>query len=195
MFIELTDILRCPEPHAEQFVVLIPGEMTDRSVRTGTLGCPVCQREYPIRDGIVCFAAPPADFPAPGSSLDPVAIQAFLGLGGPGGYVGLVGPGPSVGAALITAMPGVHFIGVNPSPPAAELPRLSLVTAAGIPVKARSLRGVVLWGDFAGDPAWLAEAGRVVLPGLRVVGQGPVPEGAALEVLASAEGWWVAQRQ
>ena len=51
VFIELTDLLRCPEPHEEQFLVLLPDQMQDRSVRSGKLGCPVCHREYRIVDG------------------------------------------------------------------------------------------------------------------------------------------------
>jgi hypothetical protein len=41
MFIELTDHLRCPADHAESYLVLLPEEMRERSVRTGRLGCPV----------------------------------------------------------------------------------------------------------------------------------------------------------
>jgi hypothetical protein len=40
----------------------------------------------------------------------------------------------------------------------------------------------------------VAEAARVVLPGLRVVGQGAARALAALDLLAEADGWWVAQR-
>jgi hypothetical protein len=39
------------------------------------------------------------------------------------------------------------------------------------------------------------EAARATLPGLRVVGQGPEPELPELELLASAEGHWVAARR
>jgi len=56
------------------------------------------------------------------------------------------------------------------------------------------MRGVVLGPGYAGDPHWVAEAARVLLPGLRVVGEGPDPAGGALEVAASAEGVWVAVR-
>ena len=33
MFIELTDYLRCPADHAESYLVLLPDEMQERSVR------------------------------------------------------------------------------------------------------------------------------------------------------------------
>ena len=51
MFIELTDHLRCTANHAEQYLVLLPDTMADRSVQAGELGCPVCHRAYRIADG------------------------------------------------------------------------------------------------------------------------------------------------
>jgi uncharacterized protein YbaR (Trm112 family) len=194
MFIELTDILRCPEPHDEAYLVLIPDEMAERSVRTGRLGCPVCHREYLIHQGVADFgdAAPPADLPSP--AIGPEALAAFLGLGGPGGYVGIVGGDLEVGKELVQVVPGVHFVLINPPPGDDELPMLSLLRAGSIPIKSRSLRGVVLLSPFAEAAGWRSEAARVLLPGLRVAGQGTPPEEAALDVLASADGWWVAQR-
>jgi hypothetical protein len=56
------------------------------------------------------------------------------------------------------------------------------------------MRAVVLGAPYGGDPEWVAEAARVVLPGLRVVGHGEAPAVAALDLLAGADGWWVAQR-
>ena len=193
MFIELTDILRCPEPHDEQFVVLIPDAMAGRSVQTGRLGCPVCHREYHIRDGVAVFA----EVRSTGSAepdIEPEAVAAFLGLGGPGGYVGMVGGSSALGLRLVEAIPAVHFVAINPPPGSTESPMLSLLRAGAIPIKSRSLRGVVLLAPFASDPAWRKEAGRVLLPGLRIVGQGKTPEQEGLEVLASAGGWWVAQK-
>ena len=195
MFIELTDILRCPQPHEEQYLVLIPDEMVERSIRSGRLGCPVCHREYPIRDGVVEFTdGEPAAIDHRDLGLEAGALAAFLGLSGPGGYVGLVGASATLGAELISEVPGVHFVGVNPPARSSELTMLSLVRAGSIPVKSRALRGVVLLGPYAAVPSWRDEAARVVLPGLRVVGQGGPPDQAGLEVLASAGGWWVTQK-
>src|SRR2546430_5953774 len=103
MHIELTEMLRCPEPHREEMLVLSTGEVKDRMVRSGILGCPVCHKEYPISRGIVNFRrsharvskdesgprpayAPPSPLP----SADAASLQALLELSGPGGYVVLV---------------------------------------------------------------------------------------------------------
>src|SRR6266550_4053118 len=100
MHIELTEMLRCPEPHREEFLVLSTGEMSGRMVRAGLVGCPVCQTEYEIADGVVDFrgtgkgkGAPPLTLPPSRShvSPDPQTLQALLDLSGPGGYVVLLG--------------------------------------------------------------------------------------------------------
>lgn len=56
MHIELTEMLRCPEPHDLDVLVLSTGEMMGRMVRSGIVGCPVCRKEYPIIKGVVDFS-------------------------------------------------------------------------------------------------------------------------------------------
>ena len=38
---------------------------------------------------------------------------------------------------------------------------------------------------------WIAEAARVVLPGLRIVGEGSNPSDDVIDLMANAEGVWV----
>jgi len=195
VFIELTDHLRCPADHAEQYLVLLPDQIVERSVVAGQLGCPVCGRTYPVREG-VGELGDAAVVPRPEAPLDPAAMHVLLGLSGPGGYAALVGSAAAAWRGLAEHNPGVALIAVNP--PAAihdAAPALSVLRAPLIPLKARSLRGVVLGPEFAADPFWIREAARVTLPGLRVVGNGPSPALEDLEQLATAEGWWVASRR
>src|ERR1041385_6488587 len=163
-------MLRCPEPHADGFMVLSTGEMLGRMVRSGIAGCSVCHREYVIKEGVVLFgeAAPPAT-PHPAPRTDAATLQALLDLSGPGGYVVLVGSAARHAAGLAALMAGVHFIGVNAPPDVAELPVLSLVRAtAVIPLRQTIAGGVVIGPDLA-RPPWLAEGRRVLLPGRRWV--------------------------
>ena len=53
MFVELVDLLRCPRPHEDTWLVAAAEAMSGRHIVRGTLGCPVCEAEYPIRDGVV----------------------------------------------------------------------------------------------------------------------------------------------
>jgi hypothetical protein len=54
---------------------------------------------------------------------------------------------------------------------------------------------VVLGQPYGGDPAWVQEAARVVLPGLRVVGEGTDPDPETIDLMASAGEVWVGTRR
>jgi uncharacterized protein YbaR (Trm112 family) len=190
MFIELTDHLRCPTDHDESFLVLLPDEMEGRSVRTGQLGCPVCGRTYAIHEGIVQLG----DAPEPtvtDTRLDAEGLTALAGLHGSGGYFALVGTLGSLAEEMLVVNPGVSLIAVNPPAGVVDSPGVSVIRSARIPLKTRSMRGVALGRPYADDPYWISEAARVVLPGLRIVGEGADPPADVIELMASAEGVWV----
>jgi hypothetical protein len=194
MFIELTDHLRCPRDHPEAYLVLLPDEVSGRGVRSGQLGCPICGAMFRVSDGVAELDAP-APGPA-GPVLPAEAAHALLGLTGPGGYVVLAGSAAEGWRELAELNPGVAMVAVNPPAELADSPPvLSVVRAPIIPLKARSMRGVVLGGTLGSDREWVQDAARVTLPGLRVVGQGPEPPVPELELLASADGYWVAARR
>src|SRR3982751_5165107 len=113
MFIELTDHLRCPEDHEESFLVLLPDQMDGRSVITGQLGCPVCGRTYPVKDGILDLGDAPAETPA-ATRLTADALGALAGLSGPGGYFSLVGQPASLWREFQEENPGVALVAINP---------------------------------------------------------------------------------
>jgi uncharacterized protein YbaR (Trm112 family) len=190
MFIELTDHLRCPEDHEESFLVLLPDQMDGRSVITGHLGCPVCGRTYSVKEGILELGGAPGGLTGE-TRLTADALTALAGLSGPGGYFALVGPLGSLATAFHEANPGVALVAVNPPGDVADAPGISVIRAPLIPLKSRSMRGVALGRPLADDPFWRGEASRVVLPGLRIVGEGAEPADDVIELMASAEGVWV----
>src|SRR5207244_5859727 len=136
-------MLRCPEPHDEAFLVMSTGEMLGRMVRSGLLGCPVCQREYPIVKGIVRFSGSreqgPGSLTSSGTDrvpVDPQTLQALLDLSGPGGYVVLLGTAARHAVGLASVMGGLHFVGVNAPGDVEELPVLSLLDCeARVPLR------------------------------------------------------------
>ena len=195
MFIELTDHLRCPEPHPEAFLVLIPGTMQGRQVVGGLLGCPVCQAEYPIRGGLVEFGvvAPPPAMPGP-TLPEAAGLLAFLGLEGPGGYVALVGAAALEAVPLAALLPGVHLALVNPPAGTVPSPIASVLHAPRFPLKQRSLRGAVVSAPWALAPGWNDAVADAVLPGLRAAGEGEPPAVPGFELLGTAGGWWVGRR-
>lgn len=190
MFIELTDHLRCPADHEESYLVLLPGRMEGRSVREGRLGCPVCGRTYSLVEGVLDLGG---DVPQPPAStlLEPEPLTALVGLSGPGGYLVLVGRPAGRWREVAELNPGVALVAVNPGPEVVDAPGISLLRGGSLPLKSRSMRGVVLGSPYGSDPRWVTDGARVVLPGLRVAGEGRVPESAAIDLMATAGGVWV----
>jgi uncharacterized protein YbaR (Trm112 family) len=191
VFIELTDHLRCPADHDESYLVLLPERMEGRSVRSGQLGCPVCGRTYQVVDGVFQAGDPPMLPESRAATLDADGLDALTGLGGPGGYMALVGRVAALWREFADLNPGVALVAINPEPEVPDATGISVIRSARIPLKSRSMRSAVLGRGYAEDPFWIEEAARVVLPGLRVVGEGKVPEGDTIDLMASAGGVWV----
>ena len=200
MHIELTEMLRCPEDHREEFLVLSTGEMSGRMVRGGVVGCPVCHREYEVVEGIVDFTGAgsreqgteaAADSPAP----DAQTLQALLDLSGPGGYVLLLGSAARSAVGLAGLVGGIHFVGVNAPADVEELPMLSLLRSdARIPLRQAVVRGAVVGRDRA-TPAWCAEALRVLLRGRRLVVENESWDVPGATRLAAGQGLWVGEKR
>jgi uncharacterized protein YbaR (Trm112 family) len=212
MHIELTEMLRCPEAHPLDVLVLSTGEMIGRMVRSGVVGCPVCRKEYPITKGVVDFSGrgtgeggrvhqssdephasvPPSPFPLPRESQ---TLQALLDLSGPGGFVVLLGDATRHAPGLAGLMGGIHFVGVDPPVDMEESLVLSLLRAPGmIPLRPAMARGVVAGADRAGA-AWLEEAQRVLLRGRRfLVEREDVEPPAGINRLAVGQGLWAGEK-
>ena len=119
MFIELVDSLRCLTPHEDTWLVAGVTRMDGRHIIDGTLGCPVCRREYPIVHGVAWFSvsAPEA---APSlttvvSSADERRVAragALLGLSDAGGIVTLAGSWIDVADAVADFGAG-HVVVLN----------------------------------------------------------------------------------
>lgn len=203
MFIELLDVLRCVRPHEDAWLVGSFDALVDRHIIRGTLGCPVCSAEYPIRNGVVHFAgadAPvtggetvraqtEADAPEPESAL---RLAALLGLAEPGGIAVLTGRWAGALEQIEVVAPGVLVLVVNP---AASLPPLASAVTTGLvlPMAAGSVRAVALdSGTGAVVPG--SEAVRVLKPAGRLIAPVAVPVPEGVTEIARDEHDWVAQR-
>lgn len=195
MFIELAEFLRCPVGHdPEPYLVLLADEMAGRQVTRGNVACPTCRREYPIVDGVVQFGAGDTT-PDPAALPDVGAIQALLGLGGPGGYVVLLGSAAAAAGGLAARMPGIHFVAINaPATGESLTVRSDLIHPRVIPLRTSMARGVVV-GQEHSTERWLAEAARLVLRGLRlIVLTEHVPDIPRISQLAVGRGMWVGEK-
>ncbi len=193
MFIELTDHLKCIADHAEQFVVLLPDRMDGRRVMAGTVGCPVCGTVVPVVEGEMDFGGPIAPM-AGQTSLTAETIVTFLGLDGPGGFIAIVGGAGESAAGVSSLMPGARLVLVNPPPGVTGSETTSVVRAGRLPIKASSMRGVVVSADHGADPAWVTAAVEAGLPGNRVVVESTLSPPDHLEVLARTDHLWVARK-
>ena len=133
MFIELTDLLRCPNPHDESFLVLLPDKMDGRSVRTGQLGCPVCGRTFELVEGVFDAGGAPPDLRGT-TGLTGENLSVLMGLSGPGGYVALVGPVASLWQEVAALNPGVALVAINPPKPVTDSAGVSVVRGGMIPI-------------------------------------------------------------
>ncbi len=210
MFIELTDHLKCPSDHPEQFLVLLPEVMDGRRVMRGEMGCPVCGKVVTLREGVLDFGRDDGQDPAEtgqgggGETSAPLSAEAalaLLGIEGPGGYLLLVDQATQLAPEVETLLPGVGLVLLNPPVPLVLSEwshpgsiAISIIRSPRMPIKSSSMRGAVIGGDSARDPVWVTEAGRAVLPGLRVVGTGPVLPEMPFEILAETPGCWVGRR-
>ena len=187
MHIELTDHLRCPEPHDEAFLVLLPGRMDGRRVLAGELGCPICQWTTRWDDGVPDFGG--GVVAAGDPPCDAEAVVAMLGIEGAGGWMALAGTLAALAPEVSALLPGVGVVAINPPLTMRPDDGVQLLRSDRWPIKQHALRGVAL-GE--GVDTWRRQALGSVLPGLRGMGVGSVPEeGVGRELLAEAGGLWV----
>ena len=190
MFIPLVDVLRCPNAHEETWLVASIDRADDRDIRAGTLGCPICTAEYPIRDGVVIFdeAVPPPPYRAP-SEEDAVRLAAALDLTDARMTAVLQGDW-GAHAPIIVGMSPVQLILVNPPDGIASGDGVSIVRA----VSASLARGSVDAAAFDGSasPAMIASLVASVRLGGRLVAPASIamPDGAT--ELVRDDDIWVA---
>ena len=201
MFIELAEVLDCPDCVAAAGLVAFVARAEARRVLEGRLGCPLCEVEVPVRDGEMRFdlsraerrvgGSAPAVQPAPAASTPGPAAEAalrlaaLLGVADRPGAVVLLGPDVAAHAARLARMGDrIEVIAWLAGATGEAAPAGVDVLAAGVnplrgaapdgwPVRSDSLHGIALAGPLGLD---LAEAARCLRPGARLVVAPPAPE-------------------
>ncbi|MBA3644813.1 MAG: hypothetical protein H0W63_01415 [Gemmatimonadaceae bacterium] len=195
MFIELVELLRCIRAHDESWLVASIDELHERSIRRGTLGCPVCQAEYRIIDGTADFSGATASAVPAAETLNSyeVALRAgaFLGLADSAGTV-ILGGSWAAGASTLAESTGARAFTANAMTDA-EQPGVGRILVQNIfPFAIASCAGIALDATF--DDRAVEGALRVIRPGGRIVGPAAIarPDGVAL--LAEDAEWWVGEK-
>lgn len=200
VFIDLLDLLRCINVHENTWLVASFKAVTNRFVLEGTLGCPICSAEYPIRNGVIDFSAG-AEIPR-GNAKRSVAVRdwedlatragAFLNVTEPGATVVLGGTWADA-ALELSLMTEARVFALNPEGGAEESETVGLLLVGSeIPVAPGSVLGVALDASFPAEI--VLSAVKAVRPGGRIVGPIEIPPPSELAVLARDEAYWVAQK-
>lgn len=184
MHLDVVPVLRCPREHEESGLVLAADETRGRHVVTGVLGCPVCEAEYPVRDGIAYFAERRV---GRDGRAEVIRTAAMLGLTEPGGVIMLGGQWASIADAISELAEALVLV-VNPPAIVSHAERVSVVYAGeALPIAPRALRGAAI--DTPND----AIAIRLRSKG-RLVATNDVPVPPEIAELARDAEYWVGER-
>lgn len=193
MLVDLIDRLRCPNDHADTWLVAAAARTVDRQLIDATLGCPECSAEFEVRDGELWFGPPAAGGAMPHVADDAMRAAALLGLEAGGLYL-LDGGWGSVALALQEIV-DVNLLLADPPSAVAPAAAAGQGTLRGVgdrwPLAASSLHGLAL--DLA-TPARVADAVRVLRDGGRLVAPAAAAVPLGVRELARDDRHWVAEK-
>jgi len=150
VFLPLIDRLRCLNGHEDTWLVASIESADERDVRKGTLGCPICSAEYPIRDGVVLFGdVPPASDRTP-SSDEALRLAAALDLTD-GRMTAILHGAWGANASILRGVSPAQLLLVNPPAGVTSGDGISIVRAPVAPVAAA-------WADAIAVDAGAAPA-------------------------------------
>jgi hypothetical protein len=179
--------------HEDSWLVASADELVDRHIVRGELGCPVCEARYPVREGVVDFAAG-ASLPGAYVAREGMAVRAaaLLGLAEPGGVVVLAGEWSAAANEMLAMTENVQLLALGYTSGLRSGGALSLALIGDVlPLAAGSVRGIALDAAHA-TPSLLAGAARALAPGGRLVAPSSAAVPALLQELARDDEHWVA---
>ena len=191
MFIPLVDILRCVNVHEETWLVASIERADDRFIIEGTLGCPTCLAEYPVRDGVVYFTE--TQVRTPSVSPDESAamrLAAALDLTEPRKTALLHGVW-GAHAQLVRGFSPAQLILLNPPPGTTSGDGVSVIVSEKVPLAQQSVDAIAVDESFS-----LEASGATTLPALKRGGRLLAPVSTAMphgfNELARDDEVWVA---
>jgi len=151
VFIPLVDILRCVNAHEETWLVASIERSENRFIVDGTLGCPICLAEYPIRDGIVFFAdRARTKSNATPSEPEAVRLAAALNLTEPRMTAVLHGKW-GMHAHILRGIAPAQLILLNPPLGLASGDGVSVIVSDAVPFAQRSVDAAAFDGSLSPD--------------------------------------------
>jgi hypothetical protein len=188
--IEFIDLLRCPGPHEESWLVAAFHRMEGRDILDAKLGCPVCNAEYLIRDGVAVFGD--GVHGARPQTTDPAHIAAFLNLASPGKTILLAGSFADYSAKL-SMIADARVISFNADNPV-RLDRVAEIRGrTPIPLAANSLDAIA-FDELHATQEFLSEADRLLRSGGRLLAPASISLSGSFQELARDSNHIVAER-
>ena len=189
MQLALVDSLRCPSHDEESALVLSVESWAGPRVAEGVLGCPQCNRRYPIRGGTIHFAAAATvQREKAADGADVMRLAAQLGLIEPGGMILLTGRYATIHASL-TELVEVTCLLVGAEYPATPL-AVNFVVEDRLPLVDHALRGAAIDVEGAGI---LIEVARCTSPGGRIVAPAASRIPSGVRLIARDDREWVGE--
>ena len=201
MYIELVDSLRCVAAHEETWLVAAVTRMDGRHIVDGTLGCPICRREYAVRGGVGWFTqrqpsgnGESLTTPAPAADDDEtIRAAALLGLTDAGGIV-VLGGSWTRHADSVAQLGAAHVVVLNADATASSSQEVSsLFVDDALPFGTATVRAIAVDGELA-TPSLLDSAVEKLRSRGRLVGPAPVATPRGVTELARDETDWVGER-
>jgi hypothetical protein len=201
MYIELVDSLRCVEAHEETWLVAAVTRLEGRHIVEGTLGCPICRRQYAVRAGVGWFTQrQPTET---GESLtatvpsadeeETIRAAALLGLTDPGGIV-VLGGSWARHADAVARLGAAHVVVLDADATASSSQEVSsLVVDDALPFGTATVRAVAVDGAIA-TPALLDSAVQRLRSRGRLVAPSSASTPGGVSELARDETDWVGER-
>lgn len=194
MLVTHVDLLRCPNAHAETWLVAQIGEIVDRDIVTGVLGCPECMAEYLVRDGVVFFgdpaALPPREHFQPPREEQAMRLAAALDLT-EARMIAVLHGRWGAHALVVRGLSPAQLLLVNPPQGIASGDGVSIVVGRAPRFASASASSAAF--DETADAGIVAALRTAVRGGGRMLGPVAVPVPADLAELARDDEVWVAE--
>lgn len=190
MFVELIELLRCPNAHEETPLVVSAERAVDRHLVQGTLGCLVCRAEFPITNGVADFGAAPPVMAERPDAESAMRLAAFLELNEMRRFAILCGRHASQ-ADQVARIAQTPLVLVN-APDNAGDAAASIRVNHAMPFAAGAAHAAALDESVVAELA--ASIVAVVRPGGRVVGPMSMAPPTGVREIVRDDRMWVAEK-
>ena len=188
VFVELIELLRCPRQHPESQLVVAATHSVDRHIVDGMLGCPVCNAEFPIRNGVAQFDAVDSTPAVPPDPELAIRLAAFLDLTDARGFALLAG----AWCAQLDALQRIcetPIVLINPPPNTGGIPA-GVIQCNSAPFATGALRAATV----AGESLLRDSIVRAVRAGGRILATSAIPVPVDVTELDRDDAMWVAEK-